>query len=240
MSGTNDFLPFATGGGANVESQGSYAVDSQLTIGNQPGIARSSFVNKSLRQACYIASQIAQFLVNQTGQNCLDDATPANIQALMNQVWPSPTGTILAFAGASVPVGFLMADGSSQLRSAYPVLFGVIGTLYGSVDGTHFNLPDAQGIFLRGAGTQTMGGVPYTAVLGTIQADAFQGHFQAANSSSTVVASGGTFGYLEGNNNGGVRTPDGAVLQSDGVNGTPRIAGETRPAAIGVNFIIKT
>lgn len=59
-------------------------------------------------------------------------------------------GTITAFAGSAAPLGALICDGSSVLRSAYPALFAVIGTTYGSVDGTHFTLPDMRGRALVG------------------------------------------------------------------------------------------
>jgi microcystin-dependent protein len=38
--------------------------------------------------------------------------------------------------------GWLVCDGRSLLRSQYAALFAVIGTDFGSVDSTHFNLPD--------------------------------------------------------------------------------------------------
>jgi microcystin-dependent protein len=56
-----------------------------------------------------------------------------------------PTGSINAFAGSSAPGGWLICDGSSLLRTSYAVLFSVIGTTYGAVDETHFNLPDMRG-----------------------------------------------------------------------------------------------
>lgn len=43
-----------------------------------------------------------------------------------------------------------MCDGSSVLRASYSGLFTAIGTAWGSVDGTHFNVPDLRGVFLRG------------------------------------------------------------------------------------------
>lgn len=63
------------------------------------------------------------------------------------------TGSILAFAGATAPDGWLICDGSSVLRSAYPDLFAVCGTTFGSVDGTHFSLPDLRGRVAVGSGT---------------------------------------------------------------------------------------
>jgi len=55
-------------------------------------------------------------------------------------------GEVIAFAGATSPDSrWLLCDGSSLLRVDYPDLFTVIGTTYGAVDGTHFNLPDLRG-----------------------------------------------------------------------------------------------
>lgn len=55
-----------------------------------------------------------------------------------------PPGTIFDYAGSSAPTGFLECDGSSVLRATYASLFTAIGTTWGSVDGTHFTLPDLR------------------------------------------------------------------------------------------------
>ena len=60
------------------------------------------------------------------------------------------SGFILPFAGATPPAGWLVCDGSSVLRSAFPGLFAVIGSYYGAVDGAHFTLPDALGRVIAG------------------------------------------------------------------------------------------
>lgn len=59
----------------------------------------------------------------------------------------TPVGTILMSAAATTPGGWLSCQGQSLLRSAYPALFAAIGTMYGSADSTHFNLPDLRGRF---------------------------------------------------------------------------------------------
>ena len=57
----------------------------------------------------------------------------------------NPTGTIIAFAGNTLPNGYLLCDGSKVSRTTYKKLFDVIGTTYGKGDGsTTFNLPNAQ------------------------------------------------------------------------------------------------
>lgn len=63
-------------------------------------------------------------------------------------------GEIVTFAGSSNPsTNFLPCDGASVLRSAYPDLYAVIGTTFGSVDSTHFNVPDLRGRVPVGVGT---------------------------------------------------------------------------------------
>lgn len=54
-------------------------------------------------------------------------------------------GMIKPHGAGSAPTGWLNCDGSSVLRSTYPGLFALIGTTFGSVDGTHFNVPDMRG-----------------------------------------------------------------------------------------------
>lgn len=72
----------------------------------------------------------------------------------------TPTGAMLDFAGTTAPAGFLACNGASVLRATYPDLFAVIGVLWGSVDGTHFTLPDFRrrvAIGSGGTGTATIG-----------------------------------------------------------------------------------
>ncbi len=54
-------------------------------------------------------------------------------------------------ARTSAPAGWLVADGATVSRTAYPGLFAAIGTLYGTGDGvTTFKLPDYTGRFMLG------------------------------------------------------------------------------------------
>jgi len=57
-----------------------------------------------------------------------------------------PTGSIIDYAGATAPTGWLMCQGQAVSRTTYAALFGVIGAYYGAGDGsTTFNLPDLRG-----------------------------------------------------------------------------------------------
>lgn len=63
-------------------------------------------------------------------------------------------GELIAYAGSASPdANWLVCDGSSVFRADYPDLFAVIGVSFGSVDGTHFNLPDLRGVTLIGQGS---------------------------------------------------------------------------------------
>jgi len=54
-----------------------------------------------------------------------------------------PTATIVPWSSASVPSGFLECDGSAVSRTTYASLFAIVGTTYGSGDGSStFNVPD--------------------------------------------------------------------------------------------------
>lgn len=58
----------------------------------------------------------------------------------------TPVGSISLFAGTTAPNGWLICDGSAVSRTTYANLFSVIGTTYGTGDGsTTFNIPDLQG-----------------------------------------------------------------------------------------------
>lgn len=55
-------------------------------------------------------------------------------------------GTIIPYAGDTLPTGYLYCDGSAISRTTYSDLFSVIGTTYGNGDGsTTFNLPNLKG-----------------------------------------------------------------------------------------------
>ena len=73
--------------------------------------------------------------------------------------WSEMTGLVLPFAGSTAPKGWLLCYGQAVKRSDYPHLFSVIGTNFGTGDGsTTFNVPDLRGCVP--AGKDNMGGTP--------------------------------------------------------------------------------
>lgn len=129
------------------------------------------------------AIPIAQVLVTNGDTSVVNAAitdarTPARARGAV------PTGTIQAFAGATVPDGWFLCNGQAISRTTYWQLFRAIGTTYGTGDGsTTFNVPDLRGRALFGL--DNMGG-----------SDA--GRISVANTLGTTDGAE-TFNLVEGN-----------------------------------------
>lgn len=84
-----------------------------------------------------------------------DTATnDANGNPIASTYLPAVVGAVVAFAGRTSPDGWLLCDGSAVSRTTYAALFAVIGTTYGSGDGsTTFNLPNLTNRFIQGNST---------------------------------------------------------------------------------------
>lgn len=152
-----------------------------------------------------------------------------------------PVGEIIATGSLTAPGGFLYCDGTAVSRTQFADLFAVIGTTYGVGDGsTTFNLPNLKGVFARGAGSQTISAISYSATLGTTQGDQLQGHKHL-----NIVSSTGTDGSDGGYKTGNGATPNTTAASqnsgpsTDGTNGTPRTGSETRPANVSVAYHIR-
>ena len=62
-----------------------------------------------------------------------------------------PSGSVFCMAVATVPSGYLECNGNAVSRTTYAALFAIIGTNYGTGNGSStFNLPDLRGEFVRG------------------------------------------------------------------------------------------
>ncbi|MEZ1328123.1 phage tail protein [Enterobacter asburiae] len=78
---TNNFKAFALDPNANVTSQSDWESLPALLSGFTAGKASSAQVNKALRQASVIASVLAQFIANSSGNDVLDNGDTATILA---------------------------------------------------------------------------------------------------------------------------------------------------------------
>ena len=134
-----------------------------------------------------------------------------------------PSGAVFYFAASTAPTGYLKADGTAISRTTYADLFAVVGTTYGSGDGsTTFNLPDLRGEFLRGWDDSR--GVDSGRTFGSFQADEFKSHTHPYD------ANRGSSDYGGSNNASG--SPNNGTTSATG--GT-----ETRPRNIALLACIK-
>lgn len=188
------------------------------------------------------AAQIKDFVLA-AGSVTLDKLADAVKEFLV------PTGTLLPYGGSSAPSGFLLCDGSEVSRTTYAALNAILGTTFGSYTNgsggagtTHFRLPDTRGIFLRGAGTQTISTINYSGTLGTKQADQMQGHIHTTSYAGVVVGDPGaaTQSNIGGGSSWYLKASSTTGPQNDGSNGAPRSGTQTHPANLGINYMIKT
>ncbi|CAI1595134.1 glycine-rich domain-containing protein [Serratia fonticola] len=77
----NEFLPFGTGASANVLSNEEYAALTARIAGFSAGVAKSKELNKVWRQSSVIANVVAQFIVDNTGNDVLDNSDTQTLKA---------------------------------------------------------------------------------------------------------------------------------------------------------------
>ena len=92
-----------------------------------------------------------------------DGSDLAQLAAAMRALG-APVGAIMAYAGDTAPTGWLLCQGQTVSRTAYPALYAVLGDTYGAGDGTTtFALPDLRrrvAVGAGGTGTTALGATP--------------------------------------------------------------------------------
>lgn len=84
MAGVSEFLAFATGVGANVESQADYNADPARVNGFSAGIALSAKLNKPWRQASFMAAVTGQIVADIINEAVNDDG---DLAGKISQLW---------------------------------------------------------------------------------------------------------------------------------------------------------
>lgn len=119
-----------------------------------------------------------------------------------------PSGTIIQFAGKTIPDGYLSCNGALVSRTQFADLFAAIGTTWGTGDGkTTFKLPNMHHRFLEGTtttsevGTYVEAGLPN--ISGWLDMD--------TNSSSACLAFNASGAFAERR----IDNPSGSFAQYD-------------------------
>ena len=157
-------------------------------------------------------------------------------------------GEICFFPAAAAPSGFIKANGALVSRTTYAALyaFAVASGNMAASDGvwvegqfspgdgsTTFRIPDMRGNFIRGFDDAR--GIDSGRTIGSLQTDAMQGHQHTYSYAAHSPARAGSTGDVPLTD-----TPTNTTaIVSDGTNGTPRTAAETRPRNIALLACIK-
>ena len=185
----------------------------------------------------------AEGFADDAEQSALDAVAAINSAAFTNL----PIGTLVWHTGTTAFPGSIIADGELRSRAAFPDLWAFAQTSgnisvddaswtfgqYSPGDGaTTFRVPKVDDRFIRGKSA--------TRPVGLVEEDAFQGHWHEFSRGSANWRTTGT----SWNDPAASGTDATSVDQirdavSDGVNGTPRTADETRPKALTMLPCIK-
>lgn len=116
-------------------------------------IADNSIVNADVSSAANIQSDkvnltsVAQNISNTGTLTNTGNVTITGTVTVSGVTYATlPAGVMMAWGTNTAPNGWLLCDGSAVSRTTYSGLFSVIGTTYGSGDGsTTFNVPNIKG-----------------------------------------------------------------------------------------------
>ena len=192
----------------------------------------------------YTDTKISQLVINKLTNEEFAGITPdPNQLYLLPEPYPLPTGVILPYGGASAPAGFFLCDGSPVSRTDYAGLFALIGTAFGTGDGsTTFNLPDMREVVPVGAGTNTRAEInthdSYN--IGEFKDDQLQEHQHKFGASDATEINVGVMSD-QGSNGSNVFNGYITPWSSLGVRGVygARQGSTTHGKQLGVNYIIK-
>jgi hypothetical protein len=188
-----------------------------------------------------------------SGSVTVGNAATASGSLTVNGINVFPVGAIHFFPCTSAPSGFLIASGQSVAKATYASLYAFAqasGLYYSSHaawlaapggfcddpnTSDKFLIPDLRGYFLRAYDDGA--GVDSGRTIGTTQDDAFQGHIHDVPSVSGIGGNGDTSSENASNSPSCQLATSSPI--TDGSNGTPRTASETRPKNIALLACIK-
>lgn len=252
----SDFSDIATALSQSISSDGQTTITGQLKFpsgtSSQPGITFGTDLTTGLyyigtKQLGVTAGGVSALVVN---TNNLGSGQNGNILQYGTGAYPSPVGMVVDFAGSSSPAGWFLCSGQAISRTTYAELFFVIGTTYGTGDGsTTFNVPDLRG--RASFGKDNMGGTPANRI--TVAGGNFDGTVLGGsggaqnNTAATNVTTSATLvagnipqvstSYTPAGTNSGTQS-FGTVIQANGLGSNVNAQGSGVPWAntLTVNF----
>lgn len=142
-----DYIPFATGVGANVYLPATYQALAVIPTGVEPGLADPQLANTTWRLASMIQSAVATYIANTLGISVLDDGNLANLvtnltNAISAGAQTTPSRTITASTALNIlvtdyAVVFARIAGVAALTATLPVTAAIgqrfkVGDLVGN------------------------------------------------------------------------------------------------------------
>ena len=148
-----------------------------------------------------------------------------------------PSGTIIQFAGKTIPDGYLSCNGALVSRTQFADLFSAIGTTWGTGDGkTTFKLPNMHHRFLEGTTTTSEVGTYVEAGLPNITGEFTASSYNTAGTQKGAFRVGGIADCPNKDNNGGHKFYFDAS-SSNGVYGSSQTV---QPPSLRILLCIKT
>ncbi len=140
--------------GASTSCTGNAATATTATTANKLGTATVGSATKPI----YLNAGTATASTANVGNATTPMYLKAGVMTACSNVSGIPTGTIIWFGGGGAPSGYLVCNGQAVSRTTYSALYGVIGTRFGSGNGSStFNVPNIVNRFIEGA-TSGIGG----------------------------------------------------------------------------------
>lgn len=213
------------------------------------GVTAGSYRKVTVDTLGHVTAGENPILAIAEGGTGADNATAARTNLGIDTTYFNPTGIIIAFAGNTLPKGYLLCDGSKVSRTTYKKLFDVIGTTYGAGDGsTTFNLPNLNnGSFLEGS--NTVGTVKSASASVPDHYHAFG--YNTSNNNGRFIATNATVKYRLANSvsyrswngsggGGGYKDDTDTAAQANMVTSLPTTSGAVvQPKSVTVKFCIK-
>ena len=162
----SDFSDIASALTTSVCSDGQTTITGQLQFPNGSAAAPShTFGSDKTTGLYYIGTKklgisaggILGAVLDLTNQGTGQNGNLLYLNTPSGTAYLCPVGTVADFCGSTAPSGWLLVYGQNISRTGYPELFNVVGTTFGSGDGsTTFGMPDCRG--RTSYGQDNMGG----------------------------------------------------------------------------------